>query len=597
VDPDVVKWGGEMSSNYWSSTTNANNTDNAWNVNFNNGNVNNNNKSNSYYVRAVRAGKCPLLSFQSLYEAYLDCRKRKRGTINVIEFEFDLLGRLNQLALALQQGTYRPARSVCFVTTTPKLREIFAADFRDRIVHHLVVRELEKIWEPIFLYDSFASRKEKGIHAAAQRLRRFMVKVTRNGKTTAWMAQLDIRSFFMRIDKDRLFAIFEEKLLPRDDPTAFALLYLLHRIIYHCCADDFVFKGDPAILAKVPSHKTLLGAGQGKGLPIGNLTSQFFANVYLNELDQFIKHELKCRYYVRYVDDFIVLSQSGCELRRWVEQIAEFLERRLMLQIKEGWQIKRVSAGSDFLGYIVRPKYVLVRNRVVNNLKAKLCQYKGQLITQVGNAAGNQVYSYKMAPELVHPLMQTMASYLGHFKHADSYTLIQSLFSRHQWLTEYFYLKAGRLKRKYRRKGFFRSFPAQVRFFRAALPGPLLLFEVGHYIELFNDDANQAGQLLGLRVAPHKRGMARAVGFPAKSLQRVTRKLLDMGKELAIIKEQGAGPFVKDRQIFVLCRIGVTKEKECTHEAQHYRSGNRYGSTVLGRGPGRAGGQRQWHHQ
>ena len=127
-----------MSSNYWSSTTNANNTDNAWHVNFNNGNVNNNNKSNSYYVRAVRGGKCPLLSFESVYRAYLDCRKRKRGTINALRFEYNLLENLYNLTLDLQKGTYRPSRSVCFITTTPKLREIFAADFRDRVVHHLI---------------------------------------------------------------------------------------------------------------------------------------------------------------------------------------------------------------------------------------------------------------------------------------------------------------------------------------------------------------------------------------------------------------------------------------------------------------------------
>jgi hypothetical protein len=111
-----------MSSYYWSSTTNANNTNNAWCVNFNNGNVNNINKSNSYYVRAVRGGKCLLLSFQSVYRAYLDCRRRKRGTMNALRFEYDLLGNLFTLAQDLQNGTYRPSRSVCFVTVTPKLR-------------------------------------------------------------------------------------------------------------------------------------------------------------------------------------------------------------------------------------------------------------------------------------------------------------------------------------------------------------------------------------------------------------------------------------------------------------------------------------------
>ena len=137
-------------------------------MNFNNGNDNNNNKNNDNYVRAVRGGKYPLFSFESIYKAYLDCRKRKRGTINALRFEYTLLDGLSDLALDIQKGTYRPSRSVCFITRSPKLREIFAADFRDRIVHHLVVRELEKQWEPRFIFDSYACRKNKGIHAAVR---------------------------------------------------------------------------------------------------------------------------------------------------------------------------------------------------------------------------------------------------------------------------------------------------------------------------------------------------------------------------------------------------------------------------------------------
>ena len=190
-----------MSSNYWSSTTNANNPNNAWNVNFNNGNVNNNNKSNNNYVRAVRSGKCSLLSFESVYKAYVDCRRRKRGTINAIKFEYRLLDNLFSLASDLQKGAYRPSRSVCFVTQSPKLREIFAADFRDRVVHHLVVRELEKYWEPRFIYDSYACRVGKGTHAAVERLQDFMRKTTRNQKRASFFLQLDIRSFFTSINK------------------------------------------------------------------------------------------------------------------------------------------------------------------------------------------------------------------------------------------------------------------------------------------------------------------------------------------------------------------------------------------------------------
>jgi RNA-directed DNA polymerase len=293
-------------------------------------------------VRAVRSGECSLLSFESVYRAYLDCRKRKRGTINGIRFEFESLDNLFDLALGLQQGTYRPTRSVCFVTTTPKLREIFAADFKDRVVHHLLVRELEKIWEPCLIHDSYASRKGKGTHGAVKRLREFMLKITKNGKVPAWMVQLDIRSFFMSIDKDLLFQIFENRLLRQKDPQSFAMLYLLHRIIYHSCSRDYVFRGNPAVLAKVPEHKSLIKIEENKGLPIGNLTSQFFANVYLNGLDLFIKKQLKCRYYVRYVDDFVLLSGKREELEQWVMRISSFLKESFALS-----DHKSVFSGQD----------------------------------------------------------------------------------------------------------------------------------------------------------------------------------------------------------------------------------------------------------
>jgi retron-type reverse transcriptase len=551
-----------MSSAYWSSTAYANNTDNAWNVIFNNGNVNNNNKTNSYYVRAVRGGKCSLFSFDSVYRAYLDCRKRKRGTINALRFEIDALGKIFDLALALQQGTYRPTRSVCFVTTTPKLREIFAADFTDRIVHHLVVRELERIWEPWFIYDSYACRQGKGTHAAVNRLRYFMQQVTRSGKRPAWMIQLDIRSFFMSIDKDVLFRIFENKLKPRNDRQSVVLLYLLQRIIYNACEQDFIFKGAPEMLAKVPPHKSLLKVAKGKGLPIGNLTSQFFANVYLNELDHFVKHHLRCRHYVRYVDDFILLSPDRNELSHWQEQIASYLAKRLLLQLKQGWRIQRVSQGSDFLKYIVRSQYVLVRNRVVNQMKSILAEFKAQMVTYRANANGQTVVQLNMAEDWTVRLMQTLASYLGHFKHADSYSLINTLFLKNKWLGEYFTVRKARLIRKHVRKGVFRSLKSQVSFFRAGLKDTLLLFQVGKFMEAYDADAMLMNKFLGCKVQKEKRGMSLVAGFPMRFEQHSVFKLLEMGKDIAVVKEGQKGRIIRQRHVRKIYRIVNKNEKE-----------------------------------
>jgi len=336
-----------------------------------------------------------------------------------------------------------------------------------------------------------------------RRLRQFMGKATRNGKVPAWMAQLDIRSFFMSIDKDILFAMLERKLLRKsgpDDAQTCAMLYLPHRVAYHCCAHEYVFKGNPAIHAKVPPHKTLIQAGEGRGLPIGNLTSQFFANVYLNELDQFVKHVLGCRHYVRYVDDFILLSENPATLAQWVARIGEFLHQTLRLQLKEGWRIKRVTEGANFLGYIVRPGYLLVRNRVVNTLKAQLARIKEKMVQRLTSACGRPVDRFNLDQALTDAMMQTIASYLGHFKHADSYRLIQTLFAKNPWLLEYFSLKKGRLIQKHRSGGVFASFRAQVRFFKKGLKKTVLLFQVGSFYELCTADARDLGKTLGLRV-------------------------------------------------------------------------------------------------
>jgi RNA-directed DNA polymerase len=186
----------------------------------------------------------------------------------------------------------------------PKFLEIFAADFRDCVVHHVLVEGLERIWEPIFLHDSYACRKGKGTHRAVTRPQQFMRRVTHNGTKPGFALQLDIRGFFFHIDKERLFQIIAKRLW---DET---LLWLARTIIFHDCTEQPVFKTDRRLWRHIPPHKTLFGTENRRGLPIGNLTSQFFSNVYLNELDQFEKHRLKVRHYLRYSDDFVLVHED-----------------------------------------------------------------------------------------------------------------------------------------------------------------------------------------------------------------------------------------------------------------------------------------------
>ena len=177
-------------------------SDNAYKINMNNGNINNNNKNNNNYVRCVREHE---FTFQELYKAHKDCRKRKRNTINALKFEVDLESSLEELLISLNNKTYKPTRSVCFSITDPKPREVFAADFKDRVIHHLLYNHLNPIYEKIFIYDSFACRKDKGTLRAVQRLQSFTRKITNNSKDKVCYLQLDIHNFFMSIDKEILF--------------------------------------------------------------------------------------------------------------------------------------------------------------------------------------------------------------------------------------------------------------------------------------------------------------------------------------------------------------------------------------------------------
>jgi RNA-directed DNA polymerase len=337
-----------------------------------------------------------VITYEQIYKSYLNCRKNKRNTGNQLAFEADAESNLLRLQEELNDRSYRPGRSICFVVAKPKLREVFAADFRDRVVHHVLIEQLTKICEPRFIHDSFACRVERGTHKAKERLQEFGRSITRNGTRNAYFMQLDVKSFFVMIDKMVLKAILRKH---TDDEY---LLWLADLIIDNDCTQDCLVTRGGALLDKIPAHKSLFKVDRSKGLPIGNLSSQFFANLYLNELDQFIKRELKARYYLRYMDDFVIMNESREQLCEWMEAVELFLAEMLNLELHPTKRvINTVSSGIDFVGYIVRPNYALVRNRVIGNLKEKLAR---------GDADP-----------------RTLDSYAGHFKHAQCGRLVTAI--------------------------------------------------------------------------------------------------------------------------------------------------------------------------
>jgi len=474
-----------------------------------------------------------VFSFRSLHEAFMECRKGKRNTANAQRFEAGLLDNLRNLSDALTGGTYQPTRSVCFVTNQPKLREIFAADFSDRVVHHLLVPRLEKVFEPKFIHDSYACRLGRGTHAAVQRLQVFMHRVSRGGRVAAWFMQMDIRSFFMSIDRRILCDIIARHITDKD------LLELARLIIGHDCTAHYVYKGSPGLLNRIPPHKSLFHVPPGKGLPIGNLTSQFFANVYLNELDQFVKHTLKAPYYLRYVDDCVLLAESREELVAWHGRIVAFLDQHLQLALKQEPILKRLGDGVDFLGYIVRPNYVLVRNRVAGNLRAKLRAFKGRMVAD--GAVGRDRYRLlHLHAETVHALRQTLASYLGHCRHANAYTLVNGLWARHAWLAEIFSLEEGkRLRPCYEPLATPGSLKAQYRWAVEWFGAMCIFFQVGNFFEFFGEQAERAAQRFGCALVAGRRGLGCQCGFPVRMLKSFKARARQLRLSYVVIGENG----------------------------------------------------------
>jgi RNA-directed DNA polymerase len=455
-----------------------------------------------------------LFTFKALYGAYLDCRRKKRCKRLAQEFEVNLEENLFDLVEELSTKRYQPSPSFCFVAKNDKFREVFAAPFRDRVVHHLLVRYLEKIWEPIFIHDSFACRQGKGTHAGVSRLHSLACKVSRNSSRRAWFGQFDIKAFFPSIDRSLLLDMVLSK-LPNNE-----MRWLAEVVILHDPAENSIFKCSPAKWDNIPEHKSLFSVEKGKGLPIGNLTSQFFANVYLNALDQFVKHRLKARFYLRYVDDFILLHQSKEQLVIWKEEIREFLHDVLKLELHPQRQfIRPLSNGIDALGYIVRPSYILVRHRVVENCKKAVINHSKAIVRR-----GKNGVDLMLRPEIYDRFQATINSYLGHFSHADSYGLRQSFFQKFKILAELFIDRGSSVSQRWERRTTPRYLGHQYYFYRLRFGG-LILFQVGKFLELFNQDALWAGDYLGLTRIKTRSGFFARCGFPLNKMDFFIKKL------------------------------------------------------------------------
>ncbi len=381
-------------------------------------------------------------NLESIIKAYLKCRTGKRNSNYQLEFESNYENRILKLQEDLIHNQYQIGNSICFVITYPTIREIFASNFTDRVIHHLLINHIEPEIDKTFIYDSFACRKNKGVICGVKRLSSFLNKITNNKTTEAYYLKLDIRSFFYNINKETLFDILTNKIknTKHSKVKQRDLLQLSRQIIFHNPCSNYTPKGDFSLLKKLPKDKSLFTCNINKGLPIGNLTSQFFANLYLNELDQYVKRVLKVKYYLRYADDLLFLSTNLHELEEIEQNVTDYLNKRLSLEIKkEKTTYGSVYQGIDFIGYIVRPNYTLARNRTVNNLKKKLHYFNNGFLIDRSMCKEEAVPIHTPpTQEEIQDICNSINSTFGHIKWSNSYRLKQDLYFNHfKQLNEY----------------------------------------------------------------------------------------------------------------------------------------------------------------
>lgn len=320
-----------------------------------------------------------IISLENLFCAWREFKRGKTKKFEIQEFELNLEDNLFQLHTKLKDKTYTHSPYMAFYVNDPKLRHIHKASVRDRVLHHAVFRVLNLIFDPHFIHDSYSCRIGKGTHRAVNRLERFIAKLSHNNSRLLYALKCDIRKFFDSIDHNVLVRLIDKKI---EDEDAY---WLIGKIL--------------GSFSKTP----------GIGLPLGNVTSQLFANIYLNELDQFIKHVLKIKYYLRYCDDFIILGDDEENLSRLACRVNNFLVEKLKLFLhNDKIIIRKHRQGIDFLGYVVLPYYRAIRTktkkRIINKIIRRRAEFDSDLIFQES-------------------FRHSLNSYLGVFSYCNGYEL------------------------------------------------------------------------------------------------------------------------------------------------------------------------------
>lgn len=386
-----------------------------------------------------------------MFEAYYSCRKNKRNKRNALAFELNFESELFKLRDELLLGIYQPSPSTAFIVTKPVKREIFAASFRDRVVHHYLINKLNPYFENLFIKDSYACRENKGTHYGVSRIYSFIKN--HPNQDNACVLKLDIEGFFMHINKEILFKKLQGfiNLFYQLDDKIF-ILELLHIIIFNNPVQDCLIKGSKLDWLGLPPNKTLFHSPKNCGLPIGNLTSQVFANFYMHEFDVFITKNLNIKNYGRYVDDFVLIHEDKDYLKRLLPEITTYLSSHLHLKLHpKKIYFQQVDRGMKFLGVVIKTNRLYIGNRTKGNFHQAIYNYNKLILHREPNKSDIQGF------------IATMNSYLGLLKHYNTFYLKKRLLYKissnwYQWVhLDIKENKFNRIKNKQVKKNQFNS--------------------------------------------------------------------------------------------------------------------------------------------
>lgn len=368
-----------------------------------------------------------------LHAAYQCAKRKKAGKHYVRVFDRRLEQNLSELCDELLSRTYRPEPSSCFIIDRPKKREVVAAQFRDRIVHHLYYNYVHQLFERTFIQDSYSCIEGRGTHYGIRRMEQHIRSESHDYRRPCYALKIDIRGYFMHIDRRRLLAIVSRTIdrmathrISRHAPETWAdridipfTKWLAKEIILLNPMNDCRYISPPEAWLGLDPSKSLRNSPDGQGVPIGNLPNQLHANIYLNELDQYCKRTLRCRHYGRYVDDIVILSHDRQWLRSLIPKIRRFLADRLLLDMHMGkTRITDARRGVEFLGAYLMPRRTYISNISLRRMASQVEQTRGRQPEGVWRAVNSwlgvlQHYrSFNIRCEM---LLRTDILTIGHF--------------------------------------------------------------------------------------------------------------------------------------------------------------------------------------